>query len=332
MMCVRCCCAQRARETETGGALLIVLLLVATLAFVALSIMERTSLAAARAANDRARAETLWRGFGAEILALAAIQAAYEASPEKVSIDDPWASEPVVVPMEDGGARIFFADATACFNVNSLSANNESIALAKREFALLAAHLGLGEFEGEAMADVIADWIDDDNAREPQGAEDSYYTALPTPYRTGGALIADVSEMRAMRGMTRERYLTLKPFLCAHPVAAPSPVNINMMRPDDAPVLAAALGRDISLTAALDLINTRPPGGYRELASFWDQAPLQNFAFEGPTRERIKLISQFVRARAEVGYDTSFLELTTMIEVSAGGAARIVRRRIGASE
>ena len=320
------------RRAERGVALMIVLLLVASLSFVALSIMERTGLAAARTGNDRARAQSLWRAFGAENLATSAIEATLRSRPDVMSIDDPWMVEPIIVPMEDGAARLFVADATRCFNVNSLSdpTGGEQF---RREFSRLIGLIGASEFEGQRLAETITDWIDFDNSREPQGAEDSYYTGLKPPYRTGGAPLADISELRAMRGVTRELYGTLKPYLCAHPEPSPSEINFNMLRAEDAPILAAALGEKVTLAMANDLIAARPPGGYQDIAAFWDQPSLKTIAFEPAERERITLTSRFLRVRAEIVYDTSFLEMTTMFDLSGGdGEVAVIRRRLGAAE
>ena len=64
---------------QKGAALLIVLLMVATLSFIALAATERTTLAAARSLNERVRSESLWYAFGAETLALAALEEAHKA-------------------------------------------------------------------------------------------------------------------------------------------------------------------------------------------------------------------------------------------------------------
>ena len=319
---------------QRGAALMIVLLLVATLAFVALSITEKTTLASARAFNERARSENLWRAFGAETLAAAALIAAREASPEKMSIDDPWAVEPLVVPTEEGAARIAFSDATTCFNLNSLAAvpTASGDRAPKDEFVLLARNVGLGDFEGQRLADVITDWIDEDTSREPQGAEDNIYTALPSPYRSGGQPLASVSELRAMNGVTREIYGTLKPFLCVHKTSEPSPLNINMLTARHAPLLAAILGEAVTPSQAADLIAARPPGGYNDVSEFITPELTTQIGAGALDAGRFKVISQYVQARAEIIYDTALMEMTSEFEIADDGNVTVLRRRIGAEE
>ena len=223
------------RDGQRGAALLIVLLMAATLSFIAISITERTRLTAERSVHQRTRSEATWIAFGAEELAKLAVERAVAASNGRLSIDDPWVTEPRIIPFDNGEARLGFTDITTCFNVNSLGrgaqspdANNNDGAggpvagQPASEFALLARNLGLSEFDGERIADVIGDWVDEDTARRGQGAEDEYYTTLPSPYRVGNGEIASITELRAMRGFTRDIYGLFRPHLCAHPDDTPS--------------------------------------------------------------------------------------------------------------
>ncbi len=320
-----------ARNNQRGSALLIVLLLAATLSFVALSAMERTSLAAARAGNVTARSEALWRALAVETLAVAVIRTAYETNHGKMSLDDPWAAAPVDLPMDGGAARVVFTDATACFNINSLGARDDEAAAsaATVEFIRLAGHLGIGEFDARALAEAIADWIDQDTNRRPQGAEDEYYTTLPSPYRAGNAPMAAVSELRAVKGVNRDVYAALKPALCALRDAGPSPVNVNMLAERHAPVLAAMLGDKATLQAAAEIIAARPPGGYDKVENFLATPALKALDVAGTGR--FQTTSRYVLARAEIVYDTALLEMTSEIAVGGSGA-QVILRRIGAEE
>ena len=348
-----------AMKRQRGAALLIVLLMVATLSFIALAATERTTLAAARSLNERVRSESLWYAFGAETLALAALEAAHEARNGRMSLDDPWASEPLTIPIDQGVAQLQFADDTACFNVNSLAASGDLSALGGpsasgggaqgglqagvqgvgpvEEFTALARNLGLSEFEAAGYAEVIADWIDADASRRPQGAEDAHYGGLPSPYRTGNAPLASLSELRAMKGVTREVYAALKPYLCAHPRDARSKINVNMLRERDAPVLAAALesyagGRTVSVQAASDIIAARPPGGYETSAAFFAEPAIQALGAIVLPGERFDVTSEYLRARVEIIYDTALFEMTAHIALDSAGQGAVLARRFGAEE
>lgn len=320
-------------RNQRGAALLIVLLLAATLSFIALASMETTSLAASRAVNVNARGEALWRAFATEALARKAIETAYAAAEGKMSIDDPWASEPLNIPLDDGAAQIFFADAGLCFNVNSLASVDENqISPPLEEFVRLAGHLGLSEFEAVAIGEAVADWIDGDRNRRPQGAEDEYYTTLPSPYRAGNRPMAAVSEIRAVKGVSREVYASLKPYLCAGDADGPSTLNINMLTERHAPLLAALLGENATLRTAADIIAARPAGGYSDKAAFMAEPLVQAANPPENLDGRIDVTSQRFQARAEIVYDTAILQMTSDIAVNDSGEARLVARRIGAEE
>ncbi|MEZ5893092.1 MAG: type II secretion system minor pseudopilin GspK [Parvularculaceae bacterium] len=316
------------RSKQKGAALLIVLLLAATLSFLALATMERTTTAASRAVNVNARGEALWRAFAVETLSLAAVDDAVARSNGRMSLDDPWAASPVELPFDGGGARVVFADATACFNLNSLGAENNEAAAA--EFVRLSESAGVSSFDATALADAIADWIDADGARRPQGAEDEYYSILPSPYRTANQPFASVTELRAIRGATREVYAALKPYLCALPGTGPSPLNVNMLEERHAPVLAAALGDGASVQAAKDVIAARPPGGYATVDAFMG-TPQVSALGASQGQSRFAVTSAYVVARAEIVYDTALLEMTSEIAVQNGGSS-VIARRIGAEE
>ena len=52
-----------------------------------------------------------------------------------------------------------------------------------------------------AIADALTDWLDADTTALPLGAEDGAYAGLAQPYRTGGVMLAEVSELRAVKGV-----------------------------------------------------------------------------------------------------------------------------------
>ena len=58
------------------------------------------------------------------------------------------------------------------------------------------------------------------------------------PYRTGNTLFADAGELRAVAGMSPALYRRLRPWLCALPTSDLSPINLNTLSPEQAPLLA----------------------------------------------------------------------------------------------
>lgn len=298
------------RSRQRGAALLIVLLFVATLSFLALGFAEAMKQSVRIGAGGAARGVLLWRAASLEVLAQEALREAKRIETErggKFTSDHPLFAVPFTVPMPDGEGSIRFADATRCFNLNSLvTANGFQRQLnetAVRELEHIAQAIGLGRGEAEKIAHVVADWIDDDTVQEISGAEDGFYGGLPTPFRTGSTLIADVSELRAMEGVSAPLYQALRPYICAHPTTEPAQVNVNMLRAEDAPILVGLTDGAVSRVAASDIIAAAPPGGWDTIEAFWAQKALAD-AEIGPQiqQNRTALTSRYltVRGRASL--------------------------------
>ena len=320
---------------ERGAALLVVLLLVATLAFVAISITQTSRVSVVRSANDRSQTEGLWVAFGAETLARTALETISGAGSEKFTRDDPRTAQPTVIPFDDGTARVAFTDNTGCFNVNSLTSGTNDKTQRVEEFTRLVAFLGLGQFEGERIANVIGDWIDENTLRDQQGAEDDFYTRQDVPYRTGGVPVSDISELRAMRDIDQSIYGRLKPVLCAHPDADPSIINVNMLQVSDAPVLATLFvkipNKRLGLADAETIIAAYPAQGYDDINDFCAQAPLSEQACPEIIADRLSVRSKYILAQGEVAYDRTTIEMTTLFRLDEN-RVQFIRRRLGASE
>ena len=54
------------------------------------------------------------------------------------------------------------------------------------------------------IADAVADFMDADNQKRLNGAEDDDYQSATPPYRAANQPKASISELRAVTGITRE--------------------------------------------------------------------------------------------------------------------------------
>jgi len=74
-------------------------------------------------------------------------------------------------------------------------------------------------------AGYIVDWIDGNiTPSVPDGAEDSVYMGQTPPYRTANLYLTSASELLALPGFGRDRYLKLAPYVTALPYG--TPVNV----------------------------------------------------------------------------------------------------------
>ena len=87
----------------------------------------------------------------------------------------------------------------------------------------------------------------------------SYYAKQTPPYRPGFQPMASISELRRVRGVTKEIYQTLLPFITALPTA--TPVNVNTA----ALPLLRALGQGLTNTEAEELLQARGDKGITDI-------------------------------------------------------------------
>lgn len=319
-------------KRQRGAALVIVLMLVATLSFVMLSITTTVTTGVRRGANERLRTEMLWQAQAAERLALSIVERAASGGALKTaSSEGGLFKQQIALPVERGAASLRFADASRCFNVNSIiDGDGKIVADEKARFGLLLGAIGLGENKGAAIADAVADFIDRDSSQESQGAEDNFYTGLTTPFRTAGAPIASVSELRAIDGVTKEIYARIAPFLCAREVNKRVEINANALTPDFAPLIYAATDGAWPLEEIRAQISQTPPGGWSpDISAFWQPfgnpqgVNLAGLAGTEPT---------FIEARVLLEAEQRFVEETLIIKVpagAAGGEPKVFSRVLG---
>ena len=65
-------------------------------------------------------------------------------------------------------------------------------------------NFGSSEEEANTIVDSILDWKDTDDSHRLNGAENSYYMSLPTPYRAKNASFETLEELILVKGMTRD--------------------------------------------------------------------------------------------------------------------------------
>ena len=318
----------RDQDGQRGVALLIVLMLLVSVAGVAVATTALMTRAVASAGAARDRDEAVWALLGAERAALMLAEA-----------DEGVPRAPVPVQTPDGPVVVSLRS-VACVNVNALvsgqpgqyaTPKDQSGALAGPGAARLGAlvtALGGNGPAGLRLMEAAADFIDTDDVPNTGGEEDFGYARRDVPYRTAGTLLADPSELRAVAGWDVATYRALAPYLCALPSTNPLKIDVNGLGPSDAPILAAIL-EDAPMSVAERLIAQRPQGGYDDIADFTGLPAITQIrpapaglAELGVKPELLELV-----ARAERGGRT--VTMTSRLYESAKGW-RVIRREFGA--
>lgn len=313
-------------------ALLAVLLLVAVMAVVAVTVLDDVRFSVRRTTNAETGAQAQWYADGAETLARRRIDrlTVLGPNPDRTALTPEWNGRTIALPIDGGTLTATVRDGQACFNLNSVVAwtGDRLAARSAGEAQLMALGraVGVDLLKMRTITDGLIDWIDTDSTARPLGAEDSAYAALAEPYRTSGVPLAEVSELRTVRGVDIEAYDRLRPHLCALPTER-SPINVNTLTPGDAPLLVMLTGGSLSLPAARAVIAARPAGGWPDPASFWNQSALNGLQVEPAAREQVTVRTDYFVVRIDVDHGGVRAVRTALIESRPGGEARTVIRR-----
>lgn len=328
---------------ERGAALLSVLLLVAVMAVIAATALDRLTLGArvagSAAAVDQGRAYTL----AAEEIALRRVADLVGRDAARLTLAGGWLGRDFLLPLPGGTARARLGDANNCFNLNSLVAeatpgrySQRSIAIA--QFTELMVLLGIDRAQALAIAGASADWIDSDSIEGPVGAEDNVYRAMQPAYLPANRMMADPSELRAVRGVTPKIYAILKPWICVLPVTEPVRLNVNTLAAEQAPLVAMLLPGEISTASARAVLAARPAGGYGSSVRFWQARAFEGLAPRSEIAEQAAMTSRWFALTTHVTLGDGVLTANSLIDAYGGkpapkaSAPLIVRRDWGEAD
>ncbi len=320
----------RRRRDREGMALLAVLLLVAVMAVVAVAVLDDVRFSVRRTTNAETGAQAQWYADGAETLARRRIERLTALDLNRTSTTPAWNGRAVTLPIDGGTLTATVRDGQACFNLNSVVTwTGDRLAarpVGEAQLMALGRAVGVDPLRMRTITDSLIDWVDTDTTARPLGAEDSVYAALAEPYRTGGVLLAEVSELRTVRGVDKEAYDRLRPHLCALPTDR-SPINVNTLAQADAPLLVMLTGGSLSLPAARAVIAARPAGGWPDPAGFWSQPALTSLQPDLAARDQVTVRTDYFAVRIDVDHGGVRAVRTALIESRPGGEARTVIRR-----
>jgi general secretion pathway protein K len=214
---------------QRGVALITAILLVALATILAATIGYENAMTARRGTATFAFEQSLEVTKGAEAIAAFALRATRQSDHTDTYPAQSWATPFGPVDLVPGVTlEAWLEDTQGRFNLNNLvnadgSTNPDSVLV----FENLLTTLGLET----QWAPMMADWIDSDNVpNNPDGAEDSVYLSQTPPYRAANMIITSASEILALPGFGRDRYLKLAPFITALPQG--TAVNLCSARPE----------------------------------------------------------------------------------------------------
>ena len=327
-----------AKPSERGAALLSVLLMVAVLAVIAATTLDRLTLSSKLTSNGTALAQARMFTYAAEAIAAARIEDLLARDAAQTTLEGNWLGKPQSLPIPLGSATATLRDADNCFNLNSLVTDADGRYLANAtgttQMTSLMVALGTDENTARNIASAATDWADSDTTPVTNGVEDDAYRSATTPYLAANRLFAHPSELRAVKGVTPAVYAKLQDWICALPKSALSPLNVNTLLPEQAPLLAMlfAPGK-MNLSTARSYLAKRPSNGYGSLIRFWAAPELAALEPTSQVQGQIKLTSNYFLLNTQVSFGELTLAGQSMIVASPVPApARVVWRSWGDEE
>ena len=206
----------RAPRAQRGVAMIVAILLVALGTIIAATVAYENAMAARRSTATFAFDQSIMIAEGAEALAAFGIRQFFQANPNSVYIGQGW--DKPVGPMEVVPGVMLEAsleDMQGRLNINNLVKTDGT-----PDPVYVAAFTKLLQLVGlePKWAAMLVDWIDVDIVPQNiDGAEDSVYMGQTPPYRAPNRHITSTSELLALPGFGRDRYLALAPYIAALP-------------------------------------------------------------------------------------------------------------------
>lgn len=308
---------------EDGMALLTVLMLVAVMGALTAAALETINRSVRMAGNSRVAMQARYHALGAEMLALDRVAALVDMAGEKLTLAGGWNGREFVFPTPDkaGTVRVRVSDGGNCFNLNSVADGGSPATLSVRprgvaQFTALLTGLGISDAEARRAAISLADWIDADSTPMPLGGEDEAYARLSPAYRAANTMLAEVSELRAVAGITPEIYEVVRPWVCALPTTELSPINVNTLAASQAPLLTMILPGRLTADAARQVMANRPANGWDDTLDFWEHPALAALTPSSEELEQVKLNSRWFSLEVDVDLAGYTLTETALLDVS----------------
>jgi general secretion pathway protein K len=206
----------RGTASQRGVALITAILLVALATVLAATIGYENAMTARRGSATFAFEQSVQVAMAAEAIAAYALRETRKQTPTTTYPAQAWATPYGPMDLVPGVTlEAWLEDAQGRFNLNNLiNADGTTNPDAVLVFENLLTSLGLEP----KWAPMMADWIDSDTVpNNPDGAEDSVYLSQTPPYRAANMSVTSASEILALPGFGRDRYLKLAPYLTALP-------------------------------------------------------------------------------------------------------------------
>lgn len=302
---------------QRGVALLTAMLILAIVAVAGSAMLTRMNFAVHRSGNLWHDQQAWWYAVGVEQWIASILKRDFEHN-DIDTLQDPWAKNVGLLPIEGGSITGQVIDLQSRFNINNLAAAHAE--QARQQFErLLQLVSDIDPLSARMLTQSIHDWLDP-NSRptRPYGAEDNFYLRLEPSYRTANQLMASPSELRAVRGMSAELYRALKPYITALP--EPTAINVNTA----SPVILASLAKGIDLATAKALVEKRQENPWNDVMEFLQEPALAGLG-KALQPDNLTVSSSYFMASGTVSLGRAQLDFYSILVRGKNGITHVLR-------
>lgn len=331
---------QSGPSAQRGAALITVLLIVASMAAIAVTLNQITLNNARRVQALETQTQLRLYATAGEELAEARLSGLVQQLGGGLIATSPGFESPLRFPVEDALFELRVEDVSNCFNLNQLATASVPSADAAPtlpspadDFTMIVETAGIDRVDARTLVAGVADWIDRDLAAALGGAEDGYYTQLDPPYRTSGLPLEILSEARAIRGFDRVTFTLLRPLICVLPAHATSlrrKLNINTLSQDQAELLRPVMSGTLEIDELRQLIARRPLEGWPDLQAFLAEPVLATIRPDMIRQDMLGTVSSHIAISVKVAYRGQVMHMSYLYEVLPDRPVRLLQReRVG---
>ncbi|MCK5810927.1 MAG: type II secretion system minor pseudopilin GspK [Cocleimonas sp.] len=270
------------KQRSQRGVALVIALMITTIAISLASVaMYRQQIQIRLTGNIGSLEQAYQYAVGMEDWSKKILEQDYKDNPKTDHAKEDWATELPPIPVEGGVLIGRLWDLQGKLNLNSVDMVYPKLAAPKpkpnqpkpkiikteplvyERITKLFAKIDKDQVLGppENFTDTLWDWIDKKDEERQGGAESGYYQSLEKPYMAANAPLMDISELRLLKGMTKELLEDLRPLVSTLPKE--TRVNLNTAEPE----VLEAIGFSTEAAQAIKKAKEETP--FESMDDFW---------------------------------------------------------------
>lgn len=319
---------------KRGIALVVVLVILATMMLMVTSLSTRMRQQLERSHIQQDYQQAMSYSTSAESLALSILNRSLKKE-TRVYLGQEWASGPRLFHIPQGKVAISLQDAQACFNLNVLSRSEiTSRSLAVQQIIALLSHLEVPIRQAEKIAENLWELVDSDSrVQTREGRENREAQAQTEPFYTANQPLADISEMRIVKGMDADIYRKMKPLVCVLPMNRQQ-ININTLDISQSTLLEALFDPWLTSVKARALLQQRPVEGWKDVDQFLSNPILTRVDEHSKSKVKdvLAVQSNYFWLRSDITVNETELTMNSLIARQGSQYFSVLRHQTGDSE